>query len=83
MAASYYCVGGPSVFYGGVSLRFRETDFMPCPEIAAGSGAEWPFGYRELEPYYTEAERILDIAGTSGQDPTEPFRSAPLSAELA
>ena len=76
----------PSVFYGGVSLRFRESDFLPCPEIAADSGAAWPFGYRELEPYYTEAERILNIAGTPGADPTEPFRSAPYpqsSAELA
>jgi choline dehydrogenase-like flavoprotein len=24
---AYYCVGGPSVFYGGASLRFREQDF--------------------------------------------------------
>ena len=24
---AYFCVGGPSVFYGGVSLRFREQDF--------------------------------------------------------
>ncbi len=85
-AGSYRCVGGPSVFFGGVSLRFRESDFLPHPEIAGDSGAAWPFGYRELEPFYTEAERILDIAGTTGQDPTEPFRSAPYphrSAELA
>ena len=23
----YSCVGGPSIFYGGVSFRFRESDF--------------------------------------------------------
>ena len=86
LAGSYHCVGGASVFYGGVSLRFRENDFLPCPEIAADSGAAWPFGYRELEPHYAEAERILNIAGSPGSDPTEPFRSAPYPqspAELA
>src|SRR5512143_431646 len=31
---AYHCVGGPSVFYGGVSLRFRERDFEPDPGIA-------------------------------------------------
>jgi choline dehydrogenase-like flavoprotein len=86
VAGTYHCVGGASVFYGGVSLRFRERDFAPCPEITGDSGAAWPFGYRDLEPYYTEAERILNIAGSPGSDPTEPFRSAPYpqrAAELA
>lgn len=74
---SFNCVGGPSVFYGGVSLRFRAEDFEYEPEIAAGSGAEWPYRYAELEPYYTRAEEILGIAGEAGSDPTEPPRSAP------
>ncbi len=73
----YSCVGGPSVFYGGVSFRFRESDFSPGPEIVGDSGAEWPISYDELEPYYTEAEAILGIAGESGTDPTEPPRSRP------
>jgi choline dehydrogenase-like flavoprotein len=82
----FHCVGGPSVFYGGVSLRFREADFTPDAEIAGDSGAAWPFGYRELEPYYVEAERLLGIAGSTGGDPTDPPRSAPYpqeSGELA
>jgi len=71
----YSCVGGPSVFYGGVSLRFREADFEADEEIAADSGASWPYRYSDLEPYYTRAERILDVAGDPGSDPTEPFHS--------
>jgi choline dehydrogenase-like flavoprotein len=71
------CVGGPSVFYGGASFRYREADFAPGEEIVGGSGAEWPVGYGDLEPYYTEAERLLGIAGTAGIDPTEPPRGAP------
>jgi len=70
------CVGGPSVFYGGVSLRFRERDFEPAPEIVGESGACWPVGYGELEPYYARAEELLGVAGEDGTDPTSPPRSA-------
>lgn len=69
------CVGGPSVFYGGVSLRYREADFTPPAEIVADSGAAWPIDYRDLEPHYTVAERLLHVHGASGVDPTEPPRS--------
>lgn len=77
---TYYCVGGPSVFYGGVSLRFREADFDPLPEIDTDSGARWPFGYSELEPFYGQAEQMIGVAGTAGVDPTEPFRSTQFPA---
>jgi choline dehydrogenase-like flavoprotein len=70
-------VGGPSVFYGGASFRFREGDFQAAPEIAGASGAAWPLGYDALEPFYAEAERLLAVAGAAGEDPTEPRRSAP------
>ena len=75
-----FCVGGASVFYGGVSFRFRETDFSPPPEITGDSSAEWPIGYADLEPFYTEAERLLGVAGASEGNPTAPWRSAPFPA---
>ena len=70
------CVGGPSVFYGGASFRFRQADFIPHPEIVGASAASWPLGYSELEPFYTRAEQLLGVAGEAGADPTEPPRSA-------
>jgi len=81
------CVGGQSVFYGGVSFRLREADFQPKPEIVGDSGARWPIDYEELMPYYARAERHLEVAGDVGRDPVEPPRrgegfpqpSAPLS----
>lgn len=73
----YSCVGGPSVFYGGVSFRFREQDFEKNDAIANGSGAAWPLKYNDLEPFYTQAEKILNISGEVGADPTAPPRSAP------
>lgn len=70
------CVGGPSVYYGGASFRFRERDFDAAPEIVGGSGARWPVRYGDLERFYTRAERMLGVAGAAGEDPTEPPRSA-------
>lgn len=74
---TYRNVGGASVFFGGVSMRLREADFEPAPEIDQDSGAAWPYRYRDLEPFYTQAESLLEVAGESGADPSEPPRSAP------
>ncbi len=71
------CVGGASVFYGGVALRLRERDFQPDPDLDLDSGAAWPYGYADLEPYYSQAEELLGVAGRAGEDPTEPARSSP------
>ncbi len=78
----YYCVGGPSVFYGAVSMRLRAEDFVPAPEIRGDSDAEWPYRYDEIEPYYSAAERLLGVAGVAGQDPTDPPRSSGYPAAL-
>ena len=61
-----FCVGGPSVFYGGASLRYRESDFTPDPQVHGASGAQWPLTYGELEPFYTLAEQLLGVVGTTG-----------------
>ncbi len=74
---SFHCVGGPSVFYGGVALRLRERDFAPGAPIVGDSGAEWPFDYHELSRYYDWAESLLGVAGDDADDPTAPPREAP------
>jgi len=79
---AYTCVGGPSVFYGGVSMRLREADFEPDPDIVGDSGAAWPFRYDDLEPYYGAAERLIGVSGSGEGDPTEPWRSGPYDREL-
>ena len=40
-----------------------------------GTSPAWPLSYADLEPYYTEAERLYLVHGQSGEDPTEPWRS--------
>jgi choline dehydrogenase-like flavoprotein len=61
--SALFCVGGLSVFYGGVSLRLREQDFAFNAEVSTESGGRWPYGYDDLEPYYARAEQLLGIAG--------------------
>ncbi len=39
-----------------------------------GIGHDWPIGYNDLEPFYEEAERIMDISGPS--DTPYPRRGA-------
>jgi choline dehydrogenase-like flavoprotein len=70
-----YCfVGGNSKFYGAVLIRFRREDFGAV-EHADGLSPAWPFGYEELEPWYARAERLFEVRGADGFDPTEPPRS--------
>jgi choline dehydrogenase-like flavoprotein len=79
---SFNCVGGPSVYYGGVAVRFREADFEPPAGIVGNSNAEWPYRYGDLEPFYHRAEELLDVAGDDRGDPTAPPRSAPYPQAL-
>jgi choline dehydrogenase-like flavoprotein len=79
----YACVGGPSVFFGGVAYRLREDDFVPAPEIVGDSGAEWPLRYDDLEPWYARAERLMGVAGELGPDATEPPHSTPYPQRAA
>ena len=73
---NYYYVGGNSKFYGAVMLRYRERDFAPI-EHEGGATPGWPIAYAELEPWYGRAERLFQVRGAAGQDPTEPRRSEP------
>lgn len=72
----HYVVGGSTKVYGASLPRFRERDFTAVEHLE-GTSPAWPFGYADLEPYYGEAERIYRVHGTTGEDPTEPWRSTP------
>ncbi len=73
-----YYVGGNTKFYGAALFRFREQDFGELRHHGGVSPA-WPISYDDLEPYYTQAERLYHVHGTRGEDPTEPRASAPYS----
>ncbi len=71
-----YYVGGNTKFYGAALFRLRKEDFGELRHHAGISPA-WPIGYDTLEPYYTQAEQLYHVHGTRGEDPTEPWASAP------
>lgn len=71
-----YYVGGNTKFYGAALFRLRAEDFGEVRHHGGISPA-WPITYDDLEPYYTEAERIYHVHGAAGEDPTEPWRSGP------
>jgi choline dehydrogenase-like flavoprotein len=72
----HYVVGGSTKVYGASLPRFREQDFTAV-EHQEGTSPAWPFSYADLEPYYGEAEQMYRVHGTTGEDPTEPWRSTP------
>ncbi len=52
--------GGSTVHWGGWSLRLKPEDFRL--QRNTGWGANWPFDYEHLAPYYDEAERLLGVS---------------------
>ena len=72
----HYIVGGNTKVYGSSLPRFREIDFEEIRH-KEGISPAWPFKYKDLEPFYCEAETLYRVHGTTGEDPTEPTRSKP------
>lgn len=72
----HYWVGGNTKLYGAALLRLRASDFERT-EHFGGESPAWPISYRDLEPYYAQAERLYSVHGLDGADPTGPERSGP------
>ncbi len=70
---THYCVGGNTKFWGSVLYRLRREDFQELVH-ADGISPAWPIAYDTLEPYYERAERMYQVHGAVGDDPTEPPR---------
>ena len=54
-------VGGSTVHFSMISLRWRPEWFKSRTKL--GYGFDWPITYKELEPYYAQAERALSVSG--------------------
>ena len=70
---SHYNVGGNSKFWGSVLYRLRREDFQDLQHLD-GLSPGWPIDYETLKPYYDRAERLYQVHGEAGVDPTEPCR---------
>ena len=74
---NYHVVGGNTKFYGAVLFRYRREDFAELQFAEGGVSPAWPFPYEELEPWYSKAEQLYQVRGTTSEDPTEPHHSMP------
>jgi choline dehydrogenase-like flavoprotein len=68
--AYVYGVGGTTMHWTGATPRLLPEDFELKSRY--GVGRDWPFGYREMDPWYEEAEAALAVAG--GHNPLIPRR---------
>src|SRR5579863_8952100 len=56
-----YGMGGKSLLWNAVALRFSERDFKGASHD--GAGADWPLGYQDLAPYYAQIEAEIGVCG--------------------
>src|SRR5262249_31996900 len=64
-------LGGGTALYGAALLRPSTEDFHPGRHYGRRLPRalwDWPVTYRDLEPYYAEAERPYGVAGCADED---------------
>jgi choline dehydrogenase-like flavoprotein len=76
-------VGGSTVHFAMVSLRFRPEWFKSRSRL--GYGADWPLDWREMWHYYGEVEQALKISGPVNypwgpKRPRYPYRAHEVNA---
>jgi choline dehydrogenase-like flavoprotein len=76
-------VGGSTVHFAMVSLRFRPEHFKARSQL--GYAVDWPVDWREMWAYYDQVERALCISGPLSYPwgpprPAYPYRELPMNA---
>jgi len=56
-------LGGRTNHWGRYALRFSEHDFKG--KSRDGLGADWPFTYADLAPWYDQTEALVGVCGTN------------------
>lgn len=65
-----YHLGGRSITWARLSLRWSEADFESNKRD--GHGVDWPIRYADLAPWYDHVERFAGIAGIKQNVPQIP-----------
>jgi len=68
-------LGGGSNCWWACTPRFMPNDFKIYSKY--GVGTDWPISYDDLEPYYCEAESIMNISGSHESTPFPMSRPYP------
>lgn len=65
-----FAVGGKTNFWGRSSARMADIDFRAGS--LSGAGIDWPLEYKEIAPYYSRVERMIGVASTIQNRPSNP-----------
>ena len=73
--------GGGSYAWLGMTPRFQKNDFLMHSKF--NQGVDWPIQYAQLEPYYCQAESIMQVAGpqNSPYKTSQPYLLPPHSMD--
>jgi len=63
-------VGGKTNFWGRSAPRFSEIDFQATS--LDGVDVDWPVSYEEMAPFYTRVEKMVGVASTVQNRPSNP-----------
>ena len=72
--------GGGTRVYGAQAWRFVPEDFAMATTYGVPDGsalADWPIGYDDLEPFYTQAEYEIGVCGSEAPHAGSSRRSRP------
>src|SRR5687768_3382328 len=56
-------VGGKTMLWNAVALRFSQRDFKG--RTFEGAGEDWPIDYKDVAPYYEAIEREIGLCGNA------------------
>ena len=65
-----HAVGGKTNFWGRSSARFADLDFRAAS--LDGFDVDWPITYDEIAPFYSRVERMIGVASTVQNRPSNP-----------
>ncbi len=68
-------VGGGTILYAAHFPRLHPSDFQV--KTLDGVADDWPIDYEQLEPYFSQNDRMMGVSGLAG-DPTYPPKQPPL-----
>ncbi len=72
--------GGGTRVYGAQAWRFMPEDFAMASRYGIPNGSaltDWPIGYDEMEPFYTQAEYEIGVCGSAEPHAGATRRSRP------
>jgi choline dehydrogenase-like flavoprotein len=68
--ARCFAVGGKTNFWGRSAARMGDIDFKAASRD--GYDVDWPVSYAEIAPYYSRVERMIGVASTVQNRPSNP-----------